>query len=469
VRRIDVWGLGPSDASLLPVGLLEAVTAAGVDRVVVRTKHHPAFDALPREVATCDDLYDAADAIEEVYAGIVARVLDVAGPTGAALYVVPGSPLIAEHTVELLRSVDDVDLVVHPALSFLDLAWARVGVDPFAAGVRLVDGHRFAIEAAGERGPLLVGQCDSAHVLSEMKLALDDGPDVVVLQRLGLADEAVTTVAWTDLDRVAADHLTSVWIPEFAAPVAHELAAFADVVRELRHRCPWDAEQTHESLTRFMLEEAYEAVEAIASGDVDAIEGELGDVLFQVVLHATIAEEAGDFTLADVARGIHDKLVRRHRHVFGDVVAETPAEVEAMWAVVKAEERGDKGNDPFAGVNRAQPALSYAAQVGRRAVDADWPDVTGPLAKLAEEMRELAEALRASGPGSDDVVGEVGDLLFSAVHVARHAGVADPETALRAASAKFLRRFAAMAQLAEERGVPIGEELWEEAKKRELR
>jgi tetrapyrrole methylase family protein/MazG family protein len=346
-----------------------------------------------------------------------------------------------------------------------------LGVDPFASGVRLIDGHRFAAEAAGERGPLLVGQCDSSHALVEMKLAVDDGPDVVVLQRLGLADESVTTVAWNDIDRVAADHLTSIWIPSLAAPVAHELVAFADLVRLLRERCPWDAEQTHESLTRFMLEEAYEAVQAITSGDVDAIEAELGDVLFQVVLHATIAEESGDFTLADVARGIHDKLVRRHRHVFGDVVAETPGDVEAMWAAVKAEERGDAADDPFAGIDDAQPALTHAAQIGRRAVavNFDWPDVHGPLAKLSEETAELVEALRETGPGSPAVTAEVGDLLFSAVHVARHAGVPDPETALRAASAKFLRRYASMQTLADERRVPVSEDLWNEAKSRESR
>jgi tetrapyrrole methylase family protein/MazG family protein len=469
--RVDVWGLGPSEASLLPSALLGAIAVVGVGNVVVRTARHPAFDALPSGVVTCDDLYESADAIEDVYAAIVARVRDAASRTGRAMYVVPGSPLIAEHTVELLRAADDVDLVVHPALSFLDLAWERVGVDPLAAGVRLVDGHRFAAEAAGERGPLLVGQCDSSHTLSEIKLAVDDGPDVIVLQRLGLPDESVTTVPWAELDRVAADHLTSIWIPSLAAPVAQELVEFAELVRVLRERCPWDAEQTHRSLTRFMLEEAYEAVAAIASGDVDAIEGELGDVLFQVVLHATIAEEAGDFTLADVARGIREKLIRRHRHVFGDVIAETPDEVEAMWAAVKAEERGDIGDDPFAGVDEAQPALSHAAQIGRRAVavDFDWPDVDGPLAKVAEEIAELAEALRDHGPGSDAVLAEVGDLLFSAVHVARHAGVADPETALRAASAKFLRRYEAMRRLAAERSESVSEDLWDEAKKLEAR
>ncbi|MDP1792904.1 MAG: nucleoside triphosphate pyrophosphohydrolase [Acidimicrobiales bacterium] len=457
--RIDVWGMGPADAALMPAGLLEAIDAVGVANTIVRTARHPAFDALPSGVVTCDDLYESADTFDEVYAAVVERV---AGRDGSVVYVVPGSPLIAERTVEMLREREGVEVVVHPALSFLDLCWERLGVDPFAAGTRLVDGHVFA---PGDGGNLLVGQCDSARVLSDIKLSVDEGPDVVVLQRLGLPDESITTVAWDDLDRaVTPDHLTSLWM--VLAP--SEMTAFADLVKVLRERCPWDAEQTHASLTRFMLEEAYEAVEAIRSGDLNEIEAELGDVLFQVVLHATIAEETGDFTLADVARGIREKLIRRHRHVFGDVIAETPAEVEAMWAAVKAEEKGGPSNDgPFADVDGAQPALSHAAQIGRRAVavDFDWPNVDGPLAKLAEEIGELADALRENGPGSAEVVDEIGDLLFCAVHVARHAGVADPESALRAASAKFLRRYEIMRRLADERGMPTSEELWAEAKR----
>ncbi|HUR77504.1 MAG TPA: nucleoside triphosphate pyrophosphohydrolase [Acidimicrobiales bacterium] len=456
--RVDVWGLGPADAALIPSGLLHAVAATPT---IVRTMRHPAADALPAGVIACDDLYEAASSIAKVYAAVVDRVVQAARRHGAAVYVVPGSPLIAEHTVELLRARADVEVRVHPSLSFLDLAWDRLGVDPFATGARLVNGHEFA---RGEGGPTLIAQCDSVHVLSDIKLSLDDGPDVVVLQRLGLPDESVTTVAWDDLDRVVKpDHLTSVW----AVLPRDELSLFIDLVATLREMCPWDAAQTHETLTRFMLEEAYEAVEAIASGDADAIEGELGDVLFQVVLHATIAQEAGDFTLADVTRTVREKLIRRHRHVFGDVVADTPEQVEAMWARVKAEERGDRGDDPFAGVDAAQPALMHAAQIGRRAVavDFDWPDVNGPLAKLAEEIGEVAEALHDHGAGSREVADEIGDLLFCAVHVARHAGVADPESALRAASAKFLRRFAAMKQLADARSIATSEELWQEAKR----
>jgi len=468
--RVTVGGLGPAGADLVTGWVLDRATALGPAQVVVRTVRHPAVAALPTGIVNCDDLYDVGESMEQVYASIVERVVGVARAAGEVLYLVPGSPLVAERTVELLRARPGIDLHVVPSLSFLDLCWDRLGLDPVDAGVRLVDGHRFAEEAAGERGPLLVAQCDTAHVLSEIKLSVDDGPDVVVLQRLGLPDESVATVAWHDLDRaVSADHLTSVFIPRLAEPVSGEVARFVEIVRQLRARCPWDAEQTHESLTRYMVEEAYEAVEAISSGDVDRISDELGDVLFQVVFHATLAAEAGQFTLADVAARVSDKLVRRHPHVFADVEVTDAREVERNWEAIKRAERGEATDgpaDPFRSVDGALPALMHAAAIGRRAVqvDFDWPDVAGPLAKVDEELDELKRAI-TSGASPEEIRDELGDVLFSVVHVARHAGVADPETALRAASARFVDRYRAMAALAAARGEPISDALWEEAKR----
>jgi tetrapyrrole methylase family protein/MazG family protein len=184
-----------------------------------------------------------------------------------------------------------------------------------------------------------VGQCDSRAVLSDIKLAAE-GETVTVLQRLGLPDEAVFHVAWPDLDRdVEPDHLTSLYIPSLAAPVAAELVALDEVTRTLRAQCPWDVEQTHQTLKRYVLEEAREVAEAIDSGDPAKLEEELGDLLYQVYFHATLGAEEGDYTLADIARGIREKLVRRHPHVFGDEHAETIADVAAIWTRVKAEER----------------------------------------------------------------------------------------------------------------------------------
>src|SRR3954451_23348734 len=352
MAKVVVVGLGPAGPELLTVAAREAIAVH--DQRWLRTLRHPAAVAVPG-AGSFDDVYERGESLDQVYEEIADRLTAAASDHGAVLYAVPGSPMVAERTVELLRqraAAVVIELEVHPALSFLDLAWPRLGIDPAAAGVRLVDGHRFAAEAAGERGPLLVAQCDSAVVLSEIKLAVDEPPTepVTVLQRLGLPDESVQLVAWNDLDRVVTpDHLTTIWIPTLSAPVGAELVRFAELVRTLRERCPWDQEQTHQSLRRHALEEAYEVVEAIdeleGGGDeaVAHLEEELGDLLFQVYFHATLATEEGWFTLADIARGIHDKLVRRHPHVFADIEADTADTVLTNWEEIKRAEKGRTG------------------------------------------------------------------------------------------------------------------------------
>lgn len=462
--RVVVVGLGPAGPEHLSESARAAIEAT--PRRFVRTLRHPAAAAVEGALSF-DSVYENSSTIEGVYTSIVEALVEAARAGGDVLYAVPGSPTVAERTVELLLADDRVAVDVVPAMSFLDLVWPRIGVDPVAAGVRLVDGHRFAAEAAGERGPLLVAQCDSATVLSDIKLAVDDSPGAVtVLQRLGLSDERVTTVEWDELDRVVeADHLTSVWIPALAAPVGRELVAAVELSRVLRERCPWDREQTHDSLVPYLLEETYETVEAVQHlGDDDGyahLEEELGDLFYQVVFHSTLAAEAGEFTIADVARGIHDKLVRRHPHVFGDVDATSAADVTLNWEELKQKEKGRRG--VFDGVPAGLPGLLYASKLQTRAarVGFDWPSVDPVYPKVEEELAEL----RAE-PSED----ELGDLLFSVVNVARHLGI-DPEAAVRAASAKFRTRFEAVEALAAERGVelsslalPALDALWDEIK-----
>ncbi len=422
-------------------------------------------------------MYDAGSSLEAVYAQIVEALVAAAATSGEVLYAVPGSPSVAERTVELLRDDDRVEVEVLPALSFLDLVWARLGVDPLAAGVRLVDGQRFAVEAAGERGPLVVAQCDTPNVLSDIKLSIEeDTPStVVVLHHLGLSDERVFEVEWAELDRsFAPDHLTALWIPELRAPVAFELVRFAELVRTLRRECPWDREQTHRTLTRHLLEETYETLEAIDGLDGTAetighLEEELGDLLFQVFFHSTLAAEEGWFTLADVARVIHDKLVHRHPHVFGSVEADSAEEVLVNWEQIKKAEKGR--SSIMEGVPGELPSLLYAHKIQRKAasVGFDWDDVDGAMPKIAEELDELQEAIASAV--ERDIEAELGDLLFAVVNVARHLDI-DPETALRGASAKFRTRFQAVEVQAEAQGRDLSsmtlaelDALWDQAKR----
>jgi len=404
---VVVVGLGPAGPDLLAPAALAAFAAVAPEARWLRTARHPAAAAV-EAAGTFDHRYESAATMDEVYDWIVADLLAGAARHGRVVYGVPGSPLVAERTVELLReraTAVEVALEVVPALSFLDLAWARLGVDPVAAGVRLVDGHRFAIEAAGERGPLLVAQTDSTFTLSEVKLALEigEGPVVTVLQRLGLAEERVVQVAWADLDReVDADHLTTLWIPRLAAPVGAEVQRLTATVRALRERCPWDREQTHQSLTRYAVEEAHEVVEAIdalgpdpGDDEVDALCDELGDLLFQVVLHAVIAEQAGWFTLAEVAAGVDAKLVRRHPHVFAGLEVADAEEVVRRWDAQKAIERPER-KGPLDGIPPGLPALQLAAKVLRRAGELG-PEATATEAEAGDLLLEAVRRLAAGG------------------------------------------------------------------------
>jgi tetrapyrrole methylase family protein/MazG family protein len=458
--RVVVVGLGPGDPRLVSVAAGEAIAAAS--HRFVRTVRHPSAH-LAEPARSFDDIYERAESMEDVYRGIVDVLAEEAGRHGEVLYAVPGSPYVAERTVELLRRDRRVEVSLVPSLSFLDLVWDRLGVDPVDAGVRLVDGHAFAEAAAGQPGPFLVGQCDHRRVLSEVKLAVEDGPGVMVLQRLGLPDEAVFEVAWDDLDRaVEPDHLTSLWVPRLAAPVAAELTRFAELVRTLRAECPWDRAQTHQSLTRHLIEETYEVLDAIAGLDggdgYGALEEELGDLLFQVAFHATLAAEAGQFDLADVARGIHDKLVERHPHVFGP-----PGHPVPNWEEQKKAEKGRAS--VMDGVPGNLPSLLYAFKMQSKAasVGFDWKNAADAWPKVGEEIEELRAAIEEGPDDGPAVNEELGDVLFSVVNIARHLGL-DPESSLRAAAVKFRARFVAMEALSAARGAPIDDDLWDEVK-----
>lgn len=277
-------------------------------------------------------------------------------------------------------------------------------------------------------------------------------------------------------DRNWGEYRLDLFLPA-PAPVPRErwpLDPLVEVMARLRapDGCPWDREQTHASLRRYLLEEAYEAVEAIDDGDPEHLCEELGDVLLQVVFHAQIAREAGRFDMRDVVSGITEKLIRRHPHVFGGASAKTAEEVTRRWDAIKRAERGGKeAGSLLDGVSRSLPALSRACELQKRAARAgfDWDDAAGPAEKVREE---LAEALSAP---PEEREAEVGDLLFAVVNLARKLGV-DPEVALTGASAKFERRFRYVEERLAEKGlrpadVTLAEmdALWEEGKRVELR
>ena len=427
---VIVVGLGPGDVDLVNARTRDAIARA--DHRFVRTTRHPSA-ALVGPAHSFDDLYEHGGDLDEVYGAIVEALIDAAGTHGTVLYAVPGSPVVAERTVDLLVHDTRVAVEIVPAMSFLDLAWARLGIDPIARSVSIVDGQRFATDAAGRAGAMLVAQCDSREVLSQIKLAFDEAPcdEVTILRGLGTTDEQIFSTSWNDLDRsFDPDHLTSIYFEAAHSTDARVFVEFDELVRTLRERCPWDREQTHESLRRHLIEECYEVLDALdavavgADGDEAAVgyahlEEELGDLLFQVFFHSVIASENGQFTVADVVRGIHTKLHSRHPHVFGDVVAGSSDEVLANWEQIKKVEKSR--TSVMDGIPNALPALLYALKVQKKA---------------ASEGYVEASVERAADATAD----AIGDILFTAVARARAADV-DPEDALRRAADAYRRRF----------------------------
>jgi tetrapyrrole methylase family protein/MazG family protein len=439
--------------------------AALAPMVFVRTERHPAVAALGA-VESFDHLYDEGQSFEEVYRAIVEAVVAaaVAQAPEPVLYAVPGSPLVAERTVELLRRDDRAEVTIVPALSFLDLAWERLGLDPLSAGIRLVDAEHFGTTVTDEAGPFLVAQCWSPSLLSDIKLSVDDEagelPDVVLLHHLGLDDEQIVSVPWWDLDRtVAADHLTSLYIPALPreARVVREMARLEDLVLTLRERCPWDRVQTHATLMPHLVEESYEVLDALH--DFTAVEEgtegrseasahlaeELGDLLFQIVFHARLAQEEGRFTLADVARGVHDKLVHRHPHVFADVTAETADAVVSNWEAIKKAEKGR--TSVTEGIPASLPALLLATKLQRKATsvglvatEADLAQRLAALERQGAEGRDGADDALADGVGANEQA--VGELLFAVADLSRRLGI-DPEQALRSVALTFRDRVVA--------------------------
>ena len=460
--RVVVVGLGPAGADhLLPVARA-AIDASTVR--FVRTRRHPAVVELEAEgvmFESFDAVYDAAPDLERAYTEIARALVAAAAEHGDVLYAVPGSPAVAERAVTLLRD-SEVELALVPGLSFAELAWTRLGVDPMEGDARVVDGR--AIDLVELAGPLLIAQCDSPFVLSDVKLALlehlDPSTPVTVVQRLGLADELVSSVALEELDRgtIDPDHLTSVFVDAGATGAAREMVRLFQLAKRLRDPggCPRDAEQDHHSLTRYLLEESYEVVEAVEAlptdGPIDraayaALEDELGDLLYQVVFHALIAQESGAFGMADVARGIHDKLVRRHPHVFGDVVANETSDVMRNWEQIKKEEKGT--TSIVEGITPGLPSLLYTHKLFRKGASIGLDP--GDLGEALDRIDVAVGRLRAGG---DDLEADLAQVLAAAVVVARAGGV-DAESALRGWAATYRRRFEAMEQLAQSRDLDL--------------
>ncbi|MBS4023899.1 MAG: nucleoside triphosphate pyrophosphohydrolase [Dethiobacter sp.] len=477
MSKIYIVGLGPGDPQALTLRGLK--TLRRVKHVYVRTGRHPGLKILDRHrinYKTLDRFYEKSGSFEQTYRKIAFFIVNAAHINKEVVYAVPGSPMFAEKTVELILKkarAAGIQCKVLPSPSF---------VDAVAAEIAPLSGEELIVLDALEQDKLqdypdrhiLVIQAYNRQAASRVKLALSglypDNHPVTAIRGAGLpSGKRIVTVPLYKMDRLPfIDHLTTFYLP----PVfAHGPAALLHVMDRLRGEdgCPWDREQDHKTLRPYLLEEAYEVLGAIDSSSMDDLCEELGDLLLQVVFHSQIARENGNFTFYDVVNGITEKLLRRHPHVFDSPVVKTADEVISTWQIIKKGEKKKKANTMFT-LENYLPALLRAQKLQRQAssVGFDWPDAKGAWDKLAEELKELKDAYKQQVQAR--IEEELGDLLFSIVNVARFLQV-DAEQALARSTAKFYQRLCYVEERAVEEGGGMAgqtlsklDEWWEEAK-----
>jgi len=480
-KQITIVGLGSGDFSHLTIGVFQRIKKAS--KVFLRTKEHPVVEGLLSEgiaFESFDPVYEQHEEFEDVYEHIVTRLLEEASLSDI-VYGVPGHPMVAEKTVRLLLEKAEgcgIHVKIEGGQSFIDPLFTALQIDP-------IEGFSFfdALDLDPDNLPLdkhlIICQVYDTFTASEVKLTLLEHlpPDyeVIIVTSVGNADESIKKVPLADLDHDwQVSNLTSVYVPPVQDEnlLNHTFPRLKKIIRILRspEGCPWDREQTHESLRKYMLEEAFEVVAAIEEQDDDHLVEELGDVLLQILLHSQIGEDEGYFNVQDVIRSISDKMIRRHPHVFGSVNVENASEVLKNWEEIKKEERKDDSHSLMNEVSGGLPPLAKSYDIQKKAAKAgfDWPDSFPVWEKINEELDELkAEVEAGDRLAMED---ELGDVLFSVVNLARKLEIS-PILALGHTNEKFIHRFKKMEQQALAEGKDLSsltleewDELWEQAK-----
>ncbi|MGW6299179.1 bifunctional methyltransferase/pyrophosphohydrolase YabN [Peribacillus butanolivorans] len=456
MNEITIIGLGAGDLDQLPFGIYKKLTRT--KECFVRTIDHPVIRDLTIEgikFTAFDKVYEKHDQFEEVYEEISEALLQEA-VNSSVLYAVPGHPMVAEKTVQLLLEkgpARGIAIKLEGGQSFLDPLFQAVQIDPIE-GFQLLDGTALSPDDLHIRQHMIIGQVYDAFSASNVKLTLmeklPDDYEVYIVTAAGSSQEKVTKCALYELDRqMELSNLTSVYVPPVKEDALQyrEFSKLRQIIAELRgpDGCPWDKKQTHQSLKKYLIEEAYELIDSIDAEDDEGMIGELGDVLLQVMLHAQIGEDEGMFTIDDVIEGITAKMVRRHPHVFGDVEVTGEEDVLVNWQKIKEEEKGSEKNVPQSildGIEKSLPNLLRAEEYQKRAakVGFDWDEVSEAWKKVKEEVQELEDEILNPNPDIDRIKSELGDLFFAIVNISRYYDI-QAEEAVYKANQKFHQRF----------------------------
>lgn len=480
--KISIIGLGAGDFEQLPMGVYKQLKSS--DHLYLRTKEHPVIAELESEglaYQSFDHIYEAHDQFDAVYEEICSFLLQKASKYNL-VYAVPGHPLVAEKTVQLLIERAEeagIELEINGGQSFLDSMFQALKIDP-VEGFQLLDGTSLNKDELSLKQHMIIGQVYDSFVASEVKLSLMDllpfDYKVWIVTAAGSKEEELREVPLFELDHhMRLNNLTSVYVPPVSdeALLNKSFNKLREIIAVLRgpNGCPWDKKQTHESLKKYLIEEAYELIEAIDEDDIDHIIEELGDVLLQVLLHAQIGEDEGFFSIEDIIQGLSEKMIRRHPHVFGEVEAENVDEVLQNWQSIKAEEKGEKPASLLDGIPASYPQLLKAEALQKKAakVGFDWEEVSSIWDKVREEIKEFEIETENN---NENMISEFGDILFAFVNIARYYQI-NPEEALNRTNNKFYHRFLYIEEKVRESGKDISsfsvdqlDAFWNEAKKR---
>ncbi|MFE4144415.1 nucleoside triphosphate pyrophosphohydrolase [Peribacillus sp. YIM B13472] len=456
MNEITIIGLGAGDLDQLPLGIYKKLIQT--EQCFVRTIDHPVIGDLKREginFTAFDGIYEKHDRFEAVYEEIAGTLLQEAS-NRSILYAVPGHPMVAEKTVQLLLEKGPalgIAIKLEGGQSFLDPLFQAVRIDPIE-GFQLLDGTDLSPDDLHIAQHMIIGQVYDAFSASNVKLTLmeklPDDYEVYIVTAAGSSQEKVTKCALFELDRqMELSNLTSVYVPPVSEEALRyrEFSKLRQVIAELRgpDGCPWDKKQTHESLKKYLIEEAYELIDSIDEEDDEGMIGELGDVLLQVMLHSQIGEDEGMFTIDDVIEGITAKMIRRHPHVFGDVEVNGEEDVLVNWQKIKEDEKGSETKAPQSildGIEKSLPNLLRAEEYQKRAakVGFDWDKVSEAWKKVREEVQELEEEVLSPNRDVERIKSELGDLFFALVNISRYYDI-QAEEAVYKANQKFHQRF----------------------------
>ncbi|HKZ43939.1 MAG TPA: nucleoside triphosphate pyrophosphohydrolase [Anaerolineales bacterium] len=480
MQGIIILGLGPGSPSQLTQEAWEVLNNA--DEIWLRTDQHPTIDAFPssiKKIHSFDYLYEQSDSFDDVYSKIISKIIELGTSEMGVIYSVPGDPFIAEATSpEIARQAKElgIDLRIVNGLSFLEPTFSALGLDPFPQ-ITLMDAMELSqliLPSFPVDKPVLIAQIYSKMIAAEVKTTLNsfypDDHKVFLIHAAGTEKEVIENIPLYTMDRSKNIGLmTNLFVPPMDQFKSFE--ALQEVIARLRapDGCPWDRAQTHQTLSRHLLEETYEVIEAMESDESGHMAEEFGDLLLQIILNAQIGSEEGEFNILNVITDIHDKLIRRHPHVFNNQKIDDIPGVLENWEKIKTSERIEENNIQglLSGVPSMLPALIQAQEYQERAarIGFDWRNIDGVIDKIIEEVKEIKDSRNM-----DELAGEIGDLVFSLVNYSRWNDI-DAEQALRKTNKKFKDRFSYVERITGEKGKSLSEmsmeeieEIWQESK-----